>query len=604
MNRPTAPLILALIFFCASLSACRSAGGTDVPETAPVSPPPQITSRPTGTTAPTPTALPLSPAPGAAGIGDAYFPAMGNGGYDVEKYTIELEVDMTGRTVEARVTIAAVAVHDLSTFNLDFSGPAIGSLTVDSAPAGYERAGIELIVTPGDAIPQGAGFEVVIAYSGDPSAETAGGVTSRDSSWVWYPEGSFVAGEPDGAAGWYPVNEHPLDKALYEIIVVVPERYSVAANGLLIGTETVDGARRFHWLSDDPIAPYLVTVNIADFDLITDTSPGGVPIRNYFAEGVPEGTRDRFDVQPEMLDFFTEWFGPYPFDAYGVVVHDLSLGFALETQTLSFFGSTFVNETVIAHELAHQWFGNSVSLSGWDDIWLNEGFATYASLLWAEHTYGVLTLEREIERMYASMAPGMPVFNVTRTELVDGISDLPYTGAEIDRSRAAEALAALLGEAVTAIEIETVLAAYPETFDRALILEAIAALPFNSATVTAGQLDRFLVLLDLAEYSNGSQEYPPPGDPGADRLFSGTVYQRGALVLHALRLEVGDADFEAILRTYADRFAYGNADTADFIAVAEEVSGTDLGAFFDAWLYAVELPDLPKMGLFREEFLP
>jgi aminopeptidase N len=305
-----------------------------------------------------------------------------------------------------------------------------------------------------------------------------------------------------------------------------------------------------------------------------------------------------------MIDFFSDFFGPYPFDAYGVVVHDLNFGFALETQTLSFFGSSFVNETVIAHELAHQWFGDSVSLASWKDIWLNEGFATYASLLWAEHAYGVFTLEREIEGMYANIAPGYPVFHLERAELVESLTDLPFDGAEITRSEAAAALTALFGDNLSDEEIAEALAAYPETFDRGQILDILENLPIGEVAVSAGQVDDFLDLLDLGEYSNGVQTYPPPGDPGADRLFSGAVYQRGALALHALRLEVGDEDFENILKTYAERFAYGNAATADFIAVAEEVSGSDLEAFFEAWLYSPELPDLPQHDLYREDFLP
>ena len=585
------------------LSSCLPGESAGAPDTAAPTVSVQTTARPTPAIPPTATPVPLFPSPGAAGIGDPYFPEMGNGGYDVQKYTIELDVDMAERTVAAWVTIEAIAAHDLDAFNLDFSGPEIESVTVDDLQADAAREGGELTVTPPEPIRQGARFVIRITYSGDPSAETAGSVISRESSWVWYPGGSFVAGEPEGAAGWYPVNEHPLDKALYEIIVVVPEPYTAAANGLLVGTWMEGGDRTFHWSSDDPIAPYLVTVNIAEFDLISDVTPDGVVIRNYFAEGVAETIRERFDVQAEMLDFFADLFGPYPFDAYGVVVHDLNLGFALETQTLSFFGSSFVNETVIAHELAHQWFGNSVSLSGWDDIWLNEGFATYASLLWMEHTYSILTLDREIERMYAGMAPGLPTFDLSRSELIEGLSDLPFDGAEISREQAAAALSALLESTLTTAEIELTLESYPETFDRTLILDLIASLPFGQTVVTAVQLDTFLILLDLAEFSSGAREYPPPGDPGADRLFSGSVYQRGALVLHALRLEVGDEDFNVILRTYAERFAYGNADTADFTAVAEEISGMDLKAFFDAWLYQPDLPDIPEMGLFREDFL-
>lgn len=586
------------------LASCAKAAEPAVPSPTAGSVQPSPTAEPTPEPTASPSPLPLAAEPGDPGIGDPYFSEMGNGGYDVDRYRIELAVDMDDETVAARVVIVAHALHDLSAFNLDFSGPAIDSVAVDGTAAEYERDGGELIITLPEAVRAGTEFAAEIVYAGDPSSGSSTGVTSRESSWVWYREGSFVAGEPSGASGWYPVNEHPLDKALYEIVVVVPEPYSVAANGVLVGTSELGGERTFHWLSDDPIAPYLVTVNIAEFDLVSTVSPGGIPVRNYFAEGVSASTRENFDLQPEMLDFFAGIFGPYPFDVYGVVVHDLNLGFALETQTLSFFGSSFVNETVVAHELAHQWFGNSVSLSEWDDIWLNEGFATYASLLWAEHVHGASTLEREIEGMYANMAPGYPVYHVSRQELAAGLADIPYAGATITRAAAGAALAALLEGTLTAAEIDAALAAYPETLERDLILEILTALPFSQSSVTAAEVDEFLVLLDLAEYSNGALPYPPPGDPGADRMFSGSVYQRGSLALHALRLEVGDEAFRAILHEYAQRFAYGNAETGDFILVAEEVSAMELSEFFEAWLYAIEIPDIPAMGLYQEDFLP
>ncbi|HUF38092.1 MAG TPA: M1 family metallopeptidase [Anaerolineales bacterium] len=603
-GNPRASIRCWLLISILILPACRPAAEANLPAPADPIPSRQASPGPTATPIPTQTPLPLTPADGAAGIGDPYFPEMGNGGYDVTKYTLELVVDPAGRQVEAIVTIEAVSLHDLSAFNLDFAGPDIVSLLVNGKAADHSREGGELKITPAEPIPSGAHFVTEVEYAGDPAASTEGSVVARESSWIWYGDGSFVAGEPAGASGWYPVNEHPLDKALYEIIVVVPEPYMVAANGVLIQTTSIDGTSTFHWISDDPIAPYLVTVNIAEFDLIMEVTPEGVTIRNYFAEGVSGNTRAQFDVQAEMLAFFIDRFGPYPYDAYGVVVHDLNLGFALETQTLSVFGSSFVNETVISHELAHQWFGNSVSLSGWDDIWLNEGFATYASLLWAEHVYGAFTLEREIERMYAAIAPGMPVYTVSRLELIEALSGLPLEGVVIDRTLAGEALTVLLSGALTDEQIEPLLAEHPETFDRAVILELIEAAPFTDVAVSAEKIDAFLALLDLSEFSSGTGPYPPPGDPGPDNLFSGSVYQRGALTLHALRLAVGDEDFNRILQIYVERFAHANTTTADFIAIAEEVSGMDLDAFFDAWLYESDLPDIPEMGLYRGDFLP
>jgi len=219
-----------------------------------------------------------------------------------------------------------------------------------------------------------------VSYSGMPGEFNRRG-DGYPVSWNSYDDGVMVAGEPAGSSGWYPVNEHPLDKATYSYRITVPAPYSVAANGQLINTiSNPDDTSTFVWKSAWPMASYLATVNIAVFDVETEDGPNGVLIRNYFEENISQRTRSTFDRQAEMIEFFNEVFGPYPFSAYGAVVHNLDLGFALETQTLSLFGRR-TGEGVVAHELAHQWFGNSVSLKSWQDIWLNEGFASYAEIL-------------------------------------------------------------------------------------------------------------------------------------------------------------------------------------------------------------------------------
>ena len=216
--------------------------------------------------------------------------------------------------------------------------------------------------------------------------------------------GSYVLGEPNGAENYYPVNNHPLDKASYTFRVTTPKPYEVAANGIL--EETIDNGDTSTYVfeANDPMAGYLSTVNIYEgFDTQTQTSANGVPIRNYFAEGIPAEQLEAFDRQPEMIDYFSEIFGPYPFEVYGSVVIDTPVDVgALETQTLSLFGAEALAssqlesealasselESIVAHELAHQWFGNSLSLSDWGDIWLNESFATYAQGLWIEESQG------------------------------------------------------------------------------------------------------------------------------------------------------------------------------------------------------------------------
>lgn len=448
-------------------------------------------------------------APGADGLGDPYYPGLGNGGYDVTRYTIELNVRANLETISGVVTVEAAAADDLSAFNLDFIGFVVKAIEVDGAPARFTRAGRELHIMPAQPLAAGAPFTVTVRYAGVPNADLPPG-RSFAAGWTRYDGGVFVASEPAGAARWFPVNDHPRDKAAYTFRITVPAPYVVAANGLL--QATVDEGERvtYVWQTDYPLASYLATVNIGDFSVVTEDGPAGLPLRSYFPTRLAETAPSAFARTAEMIAYFSELFGPYPFEAYGVVVADTPLFFALETQTLSLFGAEIVPralpqsaggwsspEEVVAHELAHQWFGNSVTPYNWQDIWLNEGFATYAAALWTGHAHGADAFEEAMRDSYRA------------------IQGRGYT----------------------------------------------------------------------------------PGDPGPQQLFSQGVYLQGAWALHALRLRVGDDVFFELLRAYYDRFKYANASTADFIATAEEISGEDLTAFFDSWLYDGGAPPVPEWGL-------
>ena len=245
--------------------------------------------------------------------------------------------------------------------------------------------------------------------------------------WTAYEEGVFVASEPDASAGWFPVNDHPLDKVTYSFHITVPEPYVVAANGLLIDVVDNGASRTYVWEASDPLASYLVTVNIAEYVMLTEVGPDGLLIRNFFPPDLAEDAAYDFGRTAEMIDLFSGLFGPYPFEAYGVAVIG-HVPFALETQTLSVFGTGAVtgdrsSEEVVAHELAHQWFGDSVSPARWGDIWLNEGFARYAQLLWLEHVDGPDTLDRRIRNMY-NVVGGSLWTNLSQQELRERLTEL------------------------------------------------------------------------------------------------------------------------------------------------------------------------------------
>ena len=194
----------------------------------------------------------------------------------------------------------------------------------------------------------------------------------------------MVVSEPDGSATWFPSNDHPTDKAGYSFEVTVPEGLVAVANGTLTGSQTSGGRTTWQWDAPDPMAAYLATASVGNFALTTYTAPNGTPVIDAVDRDRPASASADLALTGEMLGFFESRYGPYPFVAYGAIVDDDSVGYALETQTRSFFSRT-AREGTIAHELAHQWMGNAVSPHRWADIWLNEGWATYSTWLWSEH---------------------------------------------------------------------------------------------------------------------------------------------------------------------------------------------------------------------------
>ena len=549
--------------------------------------------------------------PGADNIGDPFYALLGNGGYDVQHYTLDLTVDVAANTIDGTATIDARATQALSAFNLDFVGFTISAITVNGTAAAWDHQSHELTITPAEPLLQDAAFTVSVAYSGTPSGLNIAAASSMPSlsGWVNFGDGIFVASEPAGAAGWYPVNDHPLDKATYTLRITVPKPYMVAANGLL--QETIDNGETntYVWELDAPAASYLISVNIGEFEVLTEDGPDGVLIRNYFPPKYAELAQFTFGRTADMITFFDDLFGPYPFEAYGVVVVNTELGFALENQTMSLFGvdrvagSGLVDE-VVAHELSHQWLGDSVSLATWGDIWLNEGFATYASWLWFEHASSRTVLDRRVTNAYDQIAADTRNFKITFTrDQFSGLVQSMPADVSLPSADVAQITRLLLTGTPGEDQIDEQIAILPpETVSAEQLAAYVTLLPFDEVTLTPAQIDELFTLVTLYDQLDEPlpipvSHYVPPGKPSPRDLFNRGVYLRGALTLHALRLTVGDEAFFAILKTYYMRYQGGNATTADFVGVAEEISGQDLGAFFDEWLYAPVMPDIPDMGL-------
>ena len=346
--------------------------------------------------------------PGAPGAGDPFFPLAGNGGYDVGNYSLRLDFEPQNNALDARAVISARATQDLSRFDLDLRGLHVGKVTVDGTAAGFTRDGQELVITPAAGIRKGRGFEVAVAYDGHPNP-----VIDPDKSkdgWIPTDDGAFVVNEPQGSPSWYPANDTPKDKATYDFAITVPKGRTAIANGLLLGTTDNGATTTWRWRASDPTAPYLATATSGIFETRFGTLPSGLP--EYSAVDPQTRQFGSKDPNPQLawqrlaftgpaVALFTELYGAYPFESVGGVVDWApNVFYSLESQTRPMYW-VIPSELTVVHEVAHMWFGDSVTPEIWPDIWLNEGFATWSEWIWSERNGGK-SAAQSFDELYAT----------------------------------------------------------------------------------------------------------------------------------------------------------------------------------------------------------
>jgi len=409
----------------------------------------------------------------------------------------DLEIDYRVRTnrLEGRAVLNAVAAVATRAVTLDLVGLRATRVRLDGDTAIPFRQGPRALqVTLPRPMAAGEEFSLEIVYAGAPGPRRSRWGTI---GWEELADGALVANQPTGAATWFPCNDRPDDRARYRMRVTTDRDYAAVATGTRV-LDRVEGRRRHvEYVSDVPTATYLAAVQIGRYVRTDVPVPGSFPFELWAPPALRAPAVAAFGTVAAMGAAFEDAFGPYPQPQYTVVVTADDLEIPLESQGMAVFGANHLDadsERLVAHELAHQWFGNSVGIERWRDIWLNEGFACYAEWIWSEVSGGPTAHECAVSH-----------HRLLRSEPQD------------------------------------------------------------------------LVLTD----------------PGPDLMFDDRVYKRGALMLHALRLTIGDARFFALLRSWASRHRHALVTTDDFRALvaAEAPDAADL---LTPWLDRPSLPRLPR----------
>jgi len=417
--------------------------------------------------------------------------------FDVHYYRIELDIDPSTKTINGNVTTTATSIIDgLEEVTLDFfDNMKVDSILSNGTPVDFTHANNELTVTLPTSYNVDESFNVIVYYSGSPVS--AGGFASFT---IRQHQGTPIIStlsEPFGAPTWWPCKDDPADKAdSVDIIINVPDNLIVASNGVLVSEiQNYNNTKTFHWAERYPISTYLVSLAITNYEVFSDyykySDTDSMEVVYYVYPEHLEAAMEDFNVTVDMIEYFSEIFGLYPFinEKYGMA--EFPWGGAMEHQTCTSYGSGLIRgdhwyDYINAHELAHQWFGDLITMKSWSHIWLNEGFASYSEALWTEH--------------------------------IDG------KDAYLE---------------------------YMDSFDQGLFPTSVFV--YDSTNI--------------------------------GELFSRTVYDKGAWVLHMLRYVMGDKSFFDALINYRNTFAFNNATTEDFQKICEKEYGENLDWFFDQWIY-------------------
>jgi aminopeptidase N len=551
---------------------------------------------------------------GSSSLNDPIFAFMGNGGYDAQDYDIALKISADHKTTVGATTMTALATQDLLSFNLDFGSMIVTSVIVNGAVARFAQADPELTITPAKAVLKGEALKVNLTYAGKPDSVAVNTSAFGGANfWMAFPNQLTVLSEPSAMFAWSPVNDHPSDKATFSLHLSAASSEQAISNGVLVSrVENNDGTATSNYRIDTPTSTYFVVMAVGEFKLEDQGKVGNTRIRHYLSPRTTNVMRQAILETPKIIAFLEEKLGAYPFKEVGVLTVNNQLGFALETQSLVTLPVSFgpvlqVSTETVAHELAHQWFGAYVTFKTHKDMWVHEGFAEYFGWLYNDSRFPGQdeSVKTQIEYAYPDIVAGSATADMSKTQFLQRLRGNRYGSAIMTGKNLERALELLFEGTLPKSYRDEVLTKFPTGATILQIADVVARWNFLKVRMsTPSRLELIPLTGNPApDVSASFGLYTPPGVLKAeDDIFNNGVYWRGAMTLHALRLKVGGDKFFGLLRSYLEKYKFGNASVEDFVNLTSELLGTEAKMLLEHWLFDAQCPDFPELGLFAKDF--
>ncbi len=555
---------------------------------------------------------------------DSFFPKIGNCGYDTTHYDLNLAWDDTADTLTGHVVISLNALWDASEITLDFTNIyTISSVTVDGIPAEYKNENEKLTVS-GHFVHDSL-YKIGVDYSGKNQVSSFVMDDDQKKDLAGKPMCTLL--EPIVAHQYYPCNDIPADKATYSIAVTVPSKYIPASIGSLVEIVQADGTSvvpdektladykptgdivTWKYEAKEPLASYLFTVCIGDFEVTQHQEESGTVQTNFVARNFEdkEDINRLFGLQEDMKKCFEHYTGTaYPYQVSGGIVIDQKLYAAIETQSRSLYDEIEHSETIFAHEIGHQWVGDMISLSDWSDVWIKEGWASYAQALWekcAGRPDGYTdNLRQNYERVVNTGFRKIPAKDYGDRYISD--NDKELKAASLTVSQIEEVLPSICDKKIDQEKLNADLSelAAKGPIDGIAFWNMVPKYCDN-VIVNVEQINNLRKLFGIEETDSKSEELVGPKETSnnLDSMYGAGAYAGGSLVYYVLNHELGDEVFIKGMQLMLERYKYGTINTQEFIDCFSEAAGRDLTEFLHPWLYYNgNVPDLPEIETNQE----